>query len=88
MRHDARFAVKRYAGNAMAVTAKLGSMLFQHFIKGFHQSLGLFGPEQIDDVDKPRQHIFGNQIARLKSGGVSKCRDFEKYPMSVCKIPK
>ncbi len=69
MGHDARFLIKGYDGNAVAVTTKLGSMLFQQFIKGFHQSLGLFGPAQIDNIDKLRQHIFGKQKARLKSVG-------------------
>ena len=68
--HDARLAVKRYAGNAVTVTAKLSLMLFQQFFQSFNQSLGIFGSAQNDGVNKSRQHIFGNQIARLKSGGV------------------
>ena len=66
--HDAGFMVKRNADNTMAITTKLGLMLLQQFIKCSHQCLGFFGPAQNDNIYKSRQHIFGNQKARLKGG--------------------
>ena len=72
MGYDAMFTVKRNADNTMAITTKLGLMLLQQFIKCSHQRLGFFGPAQNDNIYKSRQHIFGNQKARLKGGGCLK----------------